>query len=93
MTILKRRKILLLAIISILFTISLSTEVRAKSAPQATLEQKYPGLTMGILQRAVLKQLPKGTLLKAGDILITESDLAKLVDNADPKIQNELKKT
>lgn len=93
MTILKRRKILLLAIISILFTISLSTEVRAKSALQATLEQKYPGLTMGILQRAVLKQLPKATLLKAGDILITESDLAKLVDNADPKIQNELKKT
>lgn len=72
--------------------ISLGGALWAQSSQQTTVGQKYPGLTMGILQHAVLKQLPKGTLLKAGDISITESDLAKLVKNADPEIQGQLKR-
>jgi len=52
----------------------------------------YPGLASGCLTYARLSDLPNGTLLKAGDLVITEKDVADEIAKAPPDVQAQLKK-
>jgi thioredoxin 1 len=52
----------------------------------------YPGLTSGCLTYARLSDLPKGTLLKAGDLVIAEKDVADEIAKAPQDVQAQLKK-
>ena len=52
----------------------------------------YPGLASGCLTYARLSDLPKETLLKAGDLVITEKDVADEIAKAPQDIQTQLKK-
>ncbi len=60
---------------------------------KATLmNDAYPGLASGCLTYARLSDLPKGTLLKAGDLVITEKDVADEIAKAPQEVQAQLKK-
>ncbi len=52
----------------------------------------YPGLASGCLTYACLSDLPKETLLKAGDLVITEKDVADEIAKAPQDVQTQLKK-
>jgi len=52
----------------------------------------YPGLASGCLTYARLSDLPKGTLLKAGDLVVTEKDVADEIAKAPQDVQAQLKK-
>lgn len=52
----------------------------------------YPGLASGCLTYACLSDLPKETLLKAGDLVITEKDMADEIAKAPQDVQTQLKK-
>jgi len=52
----------------------------------------YPGLASGCLTYARLSDLPKETLLKAGDLVITEKDVADEIAKAPQDVQTQLKK-
>jgi len=52
----------------------------------------YPGLASGCLTYARLSDLPKGTLLKAGDLVLTEKDVADEIAKAPQDVQAQLKK-
>jgi len=52
----------------------------------------YPGLASGCLTYARLAELPKGTLLKAGDLTLTEKDVAGEMAKAPAEMQAQLKK-
>ena len=51
-----------------------------------------PGLASSGLTYARLSDLPKGTLLKAGDLILTEKDVADEIAKAPPEVQAQLKK-
>lgn len=42
---------------------------------QQTIEKTYPGLSFGPLSSAKMATLPKGTILKSNDLVITQKDL------------------
>jgi thioredoxin 1 len=52
----------------------------------------WPGLASGCLTYARLSDLPKGTLLKAGDLVVTEKDVADEIAKAPQDVQAQLKK-
>ncbi|MFC1811411.1 thioredoxin family protein [Thermodesulfobacteriota bacterium] len=64
----------------------------ASPAKTATVEAVYPGLATGVLKSARLVSLDKGVLLEAGTVLIDESLLKKTIDDADPKLREQLHK-
>jgi thioredoxin 1 len=72
-----------------------AAEKPVASAPgdkAALVSDTYPGLASGCLTYARLSDLPKGTLLKAGDLVITEKDVADEIAKAPPEVQAQLKK-
>ena len=52
----------------------------------------WPGLASGCLTYARLSDLPKGTLLRAGDLVLTEKDVADEIAKAPQDVQAQLKK-
>ena len=67
------------------------------AAPPATAQtplvsEAHPGLASGCLTYARLTELPKGTLLRAGDLTLTEKDVADEIAKAPPDVQTQLKK-
>jgi len=52
----------------------------------------YPGLGSGGLTYARLSDLPKGTLLKAGELVLAEEDVADEIAKAPHDVQAQLKK-
>ena len=63
------------------------------AAGQASLVgEAYPGLASGCLTYARLSDLAKGTLLEAGDLVITEKEVADEIAKAPPDVQAQLKK-
>jgi thiol-disulfide isomerase/thioredoxin len=58
----------------------------------ALVSDTHPGLASGSLTYARLSDLPKGTLLKAGDLVITEKDVADEIAKAPQDVQAQLKK-
>ena len=64
-------------------------------APAATLQaaginDTYPGLASSGLTLARLADLPKGTVLKAGDLTITEKELADQIAKAPKEVRDQL---
>jgi len=57
-----------------------------------TVDDLYPGLTSGALAYARACELPKGTLLRAGKLVIHDKELADEIAKAPPQMQPELKK-
>jgi thioredoxin 1 len=57
-----------------------------------TVEDLYPVLASGLLKGATLARLPKGTLLTAGDLVIKESEITKVISQSDPAIRKQLTK-
>jgi len=63
------------------------------AVPRAvTIESTYLGLSQGPLRTACLVALPKGTLLRAGKMTITDKQLAAEIAKAKPDMQSILKK-
>jgi thioredoxin 1 len=52
----------------------------------------YPGLASGCLTYARLSDLPKGTLLKAGDLVLTEKDVAAEIAKSPQDVRAQFKK-
>jgi thioredoxin 1 len=72
-----------------------AAEMPAAAAPSEKaplVSVTYPGLASGCLTYARLSDLPKGTLLKAGDLVITEKDVADEIAKAPQDVQAQLKK-
>ena len=63
----------------------------ALSAGQ-TVGQVYPGLASISLEKAVLAKLPKGILLRSGDVSISAKDLDAEIGKAPQDVQEQLKK-
>ena len=55
-----------------------------------TVEDLYPGLASGALKAAIPAKLPKGTLLTAGSLKISESQIAKAINRAEPEVRKQL---
>jgi thioredoxin 1 len=73
----------------------LAAEKPAAAAPgerAPLVSVTYAGLASGCLTYACLSDLPKGTLLKAGDLVISERDVADEIAKAPPDVQAQLKK-
>ncbi|MFN2352954.1 MAG: thioredoxin domain-containing protein [Desulfopila sp.] len=78
----------------VLFSLLLvSCAAYAQAAEKATVHTTYPGLTSGILGKAVLdKNMGPETLLAADTWQITEEELQKAVDKQPPALQSQLPK-
>ena len=56
------------------------------------MEKAYPGLASGMLAHARLADLPEGILLRSGDVTITVEEFAKPIEDAPPRVREQLKK-
>jgi thiol-disulfide isomerase/thioredoxin len=61
-----------------------------RTAPAATLEARYPGLTTGFLRSAVLAPLADDTLLEADGLVLTQPQLQAGIQEHEPKLQAQL---
>ena len=68
-----------------------TTPAPAASQP-AAINDTYPGLASSGLVFARLADLPKGTVLKAGDLTIAEKEVADEIAKAPKEVQDQLKK-
>jgi thioredoxin 1 len=72
------------------------TDATVNSPPSSPKSQAvndlYPGLTIGALTYAVASELPKGVLLKAGELVIKDKDVAEEISKAPQQMQPDLKK-
>ncbi len=57
-----------------------------------TLERSYLGLSRGPLHQAKLVDLPPGTLLRAGSVVVTEEQVMEQIARADEQIRAQLDK-
>ncbi|TFG48937.1 MAG: thioredoxin [Candidatus Brocadiia bacterium] len=84
-------KLFLLIIAIFTFNSSVFAELKTVDQPK-TVQDIYPDLTSGALSLAVLKDLPDGVLLKAGDIEIGSELIVELIDSQPVQSREELKK-
>lgn len=66
--------------------------VSPSSSKPSTVNDAYPGLTNGALAYARTSYLPKGTLLRAGTLVIRDKELAEEIAKAPLQMQRALKK-
>ncbi|MCM8768367.1 MAG: thioredoxin family protein [Candidatus Omnitrophica bacterium] len=59
---------------------------------QPTVNDLFPGLASGCLMYAVPAEMPKGTLLKCGPIVLTEKDLESQTEKLPEPIREQFKK-
>jgi hypothetical protein len=52
----------------------------------------YPGLTTGVLTYAAASELPQGVLLRSGQLVINDKELAETIAKAPEQMQPKLKK-
>jgi thiol-disulfide isomerase/thioredoxin len=86
-------KLALLLILTVI--LAADSPVRAEDKtenPSKTVQDVYPGLTSGALSLAVLKDLPEGVLLKAGNTVMASESIAKIIDSQPEEVKEELKK-
>jgi thioredoxin 1 len=62
------------------------------SPKPSVVNDLYPGLTTGALTYAVASELPNGALLKAGELVIRDKDLADEIAKAQKQMQPMLRK-
>jgi len=58
----------------------------------AVIGEVYPGLASGAMTYAKAAELPQGTLIEAGNLLITEKEVADEIAKATAPMQDQLKK-
>ena len=59
----------------------------------AVLEDRYPGLSMGMLKSAILMPMEEDTLLAAGGgIVISEADLSRIIRKEEPHLRRQAEK-
>ncbi|MFA6135099.1 MAG: thioredoxin family protein [Phycisphaerae bacterium] len=85
-----------------LSTVSLAPGVSLAASPSTTssapalgtgcVNESYPALVSGALAYAKLVPLPAGTILRAGDLVITEQEVADEVAKAPADVQEQLRK-
>ncbi len=78
---------LLLLFVSIGF---LSPVLFSVQAADKTFEDLYPGLASGALKAATLSALPQGTLLIAGDLVVKESEITKMIRLSERAVRKQL---
>ena len=66
--------------------------VAAEEDEQPTVEQVHLGLSSGPLRQAKLVDLPPGTLLRGGSVVITEEQVTDQIARADEQIRPQLEK-
>lgn len=66
--------------------------VDSSSEKSRSIEDMYPGLTMGALSYAVAYELPEGVLLKAGRLVINDKELTAEINEADEQVRSQLRK-
>jgi len=71
---------------------SATTTAVAASPQPAGINDTYPGLASGGLAFARLADLPEGTLLRAGDVTITQKDIDAQIAQAPPELREQLRK-
>jgi hypothetical protein len=65
----------------------------SSSPPKSrAVNELYPGLTTGALTYAIASELPKGVLLKAGDLLIHDKELREEIAEAQEQMRPKLEK-
>jgi len=64
----------------------------AEEESPPTLERSYLGLSSGPLRQAKLVDLPAGTLLRAGSVVVTEAQVTEQITGADEQIRTQLDK-
>ena len=69
-----------------------ASQVHSEIPGVKTVEQTYPGFASGLLKDAKMVAIKEGTLLVSEGIEIRQSQLKKTVEEADPKIREELGK-
>ena len=69
-----------------------TSNVPSSSAKPRTVNELYPGLTIGVLTYAMASELPKGVLLKAGDLLIHDKELREEIAKAQEQMRPKLEK-
>lgn len=69
-----------------------TTSPASPAVRPATVNETYPGLASGVLTHAKLFDLPKATLLKAGELSVSEKDVNDEMAKAPKDIQEQLKK-
>jgi thiol-disulfide isomerase/thioredoxin len=79
---------LFFVVFSLFFLHTILTQIQAQTGKM--VEDLYPGLASGALRAAILSKLPKGILLTAGDLIIKEADLKKVIDQTEPAIRKQL---
>lgn len=88
-------RILTIAVILAICAVSLvaANESATPAASQpATVNETHPELASSGLAFARLADLPKGTVLKAGELVITEKQVADAITKAPKEAQDQLKK-
>ncbi|MBI4763276.1 MAG: thioredoxin fold domain-containing protein [Deltaproteobacteria bacterium] len=68
----------------------LSSGLSSVLAADKTFEDLYPGLASGALKAATLATLPQGTLLIAGDLVIKESEITKMIRLSERAVRKQL---
>ncbi len=68
----------------------LSPVISSIQAADKTCEDLYPGLASGPFRAATLAKLPQGILLIAGDLVIKESEITKIIRSADSSVRKQL---
>lgn len=64
-----------------------------RQAAAFVLEERYPGLSNGLLKAATLESMDRHTLLMAeGGVVIRESDMRRIVENEDPHMRGQAEK-
>jgi thioredoxin 1 len=64
----------------------------AAPQPAAGVNETYPGLASSGLTYARLADLPQGTVLKAGDLTVTEKEVVDEIAKTPKEVQDQLKK-
>lgn len=73
-------------------TLALAATAPSAPANPPTVASTYPGLASGPLTHARLVELPEGTLLKCGELALTDKDVADVSAGAPEKVREQLKK-
>jgi len=74
----------------VVWLISISCAV--PDSNQQTIEKTYPGLSFGPLSSAKMAILPKGTILKSNDLIVTQKDLEAEIRKFPSDLWPQLKK-
>jgi len=87
-----RYSLILAGFLCIFITCFHASQVHAEISRSLTVEQAYPGFASSILKGAKMVAMKKGTLVVSEDIEIRESQLKEMMQKAEPKVREELRK-